>query len=79
MGRRCFRDRESTSEVAPERDAEFGACLGKAEEIVTAVAAGIASCAAADLTPGNLGSNSSLDARTPDRAYFDHPPQAAAA
>jgi len=45
---------EPGAEIIPERDAEFGASLGEAEEGVSAVAAGVAAGAAADFAPGDL-------------------------
>jgi hypothetical protein len=50
-------DRQSCTEVVPERDFEFGAGLDDAEEGVTAIAADIAAGTAAELAPGHVAAD----------------------
>jgi hypothetical protein len=51
---RVVRHLEPRAEIVPDGDFEFCAGLDETEEGVAAVAAGIASGASADLTPGDL-------------------------
>ena len=51
------RDTETTSEVVPECDAEFGARLGQSEEGIAAVTSEIAAGSSADFTPCYLTSD----------------------
>src|SRR5882724_10173414 len=48
---------EAVAEIVPEEDAELAAGLGEAEKGVSAVAAGVAAGAAADLSPGDVAAD----------------------
>jgi hypothetical protein len=48
---------ETCAEIVPEGESKLCAGLEEAQEGVAAIAAGIASCAAADFAPGDLATN----------------------
>src|SRR4051812_50207344 len=54
---------ESAAQIIPDRDAEFVAGLGEAQESITAVAADIAARPGTDLTAGGGGAGIVLPAR----------------